>query len=81
MGSLGWCKCYWCPRWVHDPYLLDGFPFPLCDRCFDWILTGGGPYEPCARTRAAYRVELWFPKLDFLTCTAIAWYLEPWGKP
>ena len=81
MGSLGWCKCYWCEYWVHNPYLPDGFEVPLCNWCLDWLLAGGGPYEPCARTRAAHRIQLWFPDLDNLTCAAIACYVVPWGAP
>ena len=81
-GSLGWCECYWCGYWVHNPGLPDGFnPSGLCDWCLDWFLAGGEPYEPCARTRASNRIQLWFHDFDYPVCIAIACYLVPWYEP
>ena len=81
VGSPGWCQCYWCDYWVHDPYLPDGFPWPLCEWCNDWLEDGGGPWEPCARTRAAHLIQRWFPALAPDTCSAIACFAVPWGEP
>ena len=42
-----WVKCYWCDWWTSKPHILNCVKgHPLCDRCYDWCLWCGGPYEP-----------------------------------
>ena len=53
MGSMGWVRCYWCPYWVYNPYLVDQYPVPLCDWCSSIYADDGCPAMD--RVRAALR--------------------------
>ena len=83
MGSFrGWERCYWCPYWVEDPYIIDWIGRPLCNWCFDWhIGHNGGPYEPTAAQRTEKRLRRFFPTLPKGVNASIAEFLRHWREP
>ena len=79
MGSLGWVRCYWCPRWVHDPYIIDCIGKPLCVRCYDRATDEGlGPYWPSASDRLAAVLR---QKFDPAVAEQIAAFATHWAQP
>ena len=68
---------------MENPYLMDGFPKPLCAMCFDWYYEGGGPYKPDAIDRSAQYLDKMFrahaiPSNALLT---VAGFLHEWTEP
>ena len=58
MGSLGWAECYWCWAWEHNMHIMGAFGVPLCGRCQQLAIDGGGPpWWPNKRRRWRLRVE------------------------
>ena len=81
MGTLGWTRCYWCPGWVFNPYIIDWIGRPLCDVCFDRHdegLDNNEPPRPNARCHRANVVVKVLPQLrgDQEVARLIAEFLE-----
>ena len=56
MGSLGWVDCKWCDEPVFNPYLMDGGPGGLCDKCWDNMMLG---FRPPRWPHALPRCSMW----------------------
>ena len=80
-----WTPCYMCDYWVHNPLDLcnfDGFSKVLWNWCYDWVESGGGPYEPTARQRRAKFLDRLFEeKLPETVCATISEMLHEWHEP
>ena len=66
MGSMGWARCFWCPRWVYNPYILDWIGEVLCERCYDNHLNDvndGFPPHPNAIDHKANALDIILPPL------------------
>ena len=81
MGSLGWVKCYWCPYWVNNPYLIDWFPVPLCPKCSKRYWDNSGPYEPTAIDRSAQYLRQLFKLHATEVMVNVASFLHHWTEP
>ena len=79
---MGWARCYWCPGWVYDPYIIDWIGEPLCGVCFDRHVQnngiGGEPVRPNARCHKANALLVVLPQLqgDFEVARYIASFIE-----
>ena len=87
MGSLGWAQCDWCWTWEYNMYIMDGIDAPLCGRCLQVAIDGGGPpWWPNERQRWRLRVERLFlrqlrhdPPIPAEVCHRIAAFVaRPW---
>ena len=81
MGTMGWVRCYWCPGWAFNPYIIDWIGRPLCDVCFDRHDEGtdnNEPPRPNARCHRANVVVKVLPQLrgDQEVARVIAEFLE-----
>ena len=76
-----WLQCYWCGYWVENPKDIDGTGCPLCNRCFEWYVAGGGPYEPTALQRIERQLRCVRPTLPEILCKDIASFLHNWHEP
>lgn len=75
-----WRQCYWCNFWAENPYIVKRSMGPLCNRCYDWYVAGGGPYPPTALQRSPRWLKLSL-KLPEILCSIIASFLFDWHEP
>ena len=78
MGSLGWCRCYWCGRWEEGMYIPDGVNHPLCDYC---LWDRWEPPQPDARTRLYEALQEILPILPERALWEIAEFCHDWHEP
>ena len=58
MGSLGWCRCYWCWKWEHNMHIPDPLCDPLCHKFIDRLCDGlRPPWQPDARARRQHLLQ------------------------
>ena len=87
MGSMGWAQCFWCPRWIYNPHILDWIEEVLCYKCY-WNhldrVNDGFPPRPNAIDHKAKALEIILPPLHVCggeVVHHVASFLEsPW-KP